>query len=414
MRTGLRSASHIQGKIEAPGGQPLASFAFLALCAVVFLALCSMTVFYSLHVYLGTLGIGGTQAGLLVGVYSLSALLCYAGFSARIGLHNAFACMASGLAILLACNWSYLIVQEFWPLLMLRVAGGVGIFLLLASAMVVLVAIIPPGRSGQAFSLYSVALLTPYAVMPALSDLILPHLPSQAWLYALSSLILLPAVALLPALRRRTRGLLIAPAVKRAGVTGWVAALPRGPVLLLLLVNCSYFINFAAIFFLFKGLALERAYPHPGLFFTVQMAVMVAIRLLAGRLFDTQPASRLVCGAFVCTAAAFLLLLLTHSHEAVLPIAGLFGLGMGFAVPPLNSLVYRISAPDRRPYNANMMMLSINLGTFLGPFAGSWAVEQAGYTGFLSAEAALSALTAVLFLALNPERALRQVDQASA
>lgn len=410
----MRASGHVKEKVEGPKQQPVTSFAFLALCALVFLALCSMTVFYSLHVYLGTLGIGGTRAGLLVGVYSLSALFCYAVFSARIGLRNAFPCMASGIIIILTCNWAYLLIQGFWPLLALRVASGLGIFLLLASAMVVLVAIIPSDRSGQAFSLYSVALLTPYAVMPALSDLVLPHLPSQVWLYALSSLALLPAVAMLPVLRRRTLCLPVAPTDKRPVGTGWLAALPRGPVLLLLLVNCSYFLNFAALFFLFKGLALERAYPHPGLFFTVQMAVMIAIRLLAGRLFDTQPASRLVGGAFACTAMAFLLLRLTHAHEAVLPIAGMFGLGMGFAVPPLNSLVYRISVPERRPFNANMMMLSLQMGSFLGPFAGSWAVENMGYPGFLSAGAVLSALTAVLFLALNPQRALRRAEQASA
>ncbi len=413
MTGAMQTAVRVHDKFERQGRQPLAVFAFLALCTVVFLALCSMTVFYGLHVYLGTLGMSGTRAGLLVGVYSLSALLCYAVLSARIGLHNAFACMASGLAILLVCDWAYLLIYEFWPLLLLRVASGLGIFLLLASTMVVLVVIIPPGRSGQAFSLYSVALLTPYAVMPALSDLVLPLLPSQAWLYALSSLVLLPAIVLLPVLRRRTIGPSTGPAGKHAEGTGWVATLPRGPVLFLLLVNCSYFLNFAAVFFLFKGLALEREYAHPGLFFTVQMTVMVAIRLLAGRLFDTQPASRLVGGAFACTAAAFLLLLLTQAQEAVLPIAGLLGLGMGFAVPPLNSLVYRISAPERRPFNANMMMLSIQLGSFLGPFAGSWVVENAGYAGFLSAEAALSAITAVLFLALNPERALRRVGQTS-
>lgn len=413
MTSPMRVPGHIDEHPEATR-RPVASFAFLALCSVVFLALCCMTVFYGLHVYLATLGIHGTRAGLLVGVYSLAALLCYAAFSARIGLHNAFACMASGIAILLACNWAYLLIQDFWPLLALRTASGLGIFLLLASAMAVLVAIIPPGRSGQAFSLYSVALLTPYALMPVLSDLILPHLPSQAWLYALSSLLLLPAAAVLPTLRSRTRDLARPPAARQTGGFGLPASLPQGPVLLLLLVNCSYFLNFAAVFFLFKGLALTRGYPQPGLFFTLQMAVMVAIRLLAGRLFDTQPAARLVGGAFACTAAAFVLLRLLQVPWAVLPIAGLFGLGMGFAVPPLNSLVYRISAPERRAFNANMMMLSLQLGSFLGPFAGSWAVEQAGYSGFLWAEAVLSALTAALFLAFDPERGLRRAGQASA
>ena len=61
-----------------------------------------------------------------------------------------------------------------------------------------------------------------------------------------------------------------------------------------------------------------------------------------------------------------MLLTLVRNAAWILPVAAVFGLGMGLCVPPLNSLMYLVTEPKHRGFNANMMMLSIHFGTFLG------------------------------------------------
>ncbi|WP_051261018.1 MFS transporter [Desulfovibrio inopinatus] len=388
--------------------EPVVTPAFLTLCAMVFLALCNNTVFYNFHLYLVDIGFTGKQAGLLVGMYSLAAMTMYALFSQRITRKNAAICMSSGMIMVMGCGFLYLIATSFSSLLAVRIANGIGGFLLMASATVLLVAIIPPQRTGQAFSLYSVFLLLPYAAMPPLSGAIVHLLPSPVWLYPVSTLGLLPALLCVPYLRKKAqRNQEAGSDAKRTEHPVSFRQAVHGGVLVLLTVNFVYFLSFSGMFFLFKGLAVKRAYTDAGLFFTVEMMVMIGIRLVVGRLFDRISSVVLVSGAFVITAVAFWVLQSQPEQRWLLVTAALFGLGMGFAVPPLNSMMYRISAPEHRGFNVNMMMLTVHLGTFFGPFLGAWAIETLGYDSFLHIASVVMVSTAVFYLLLNPRRYLQ-------
>jgi MFS family permease len=62
--------------------------------------------------------------------------------------------------------------------------------------------------------------------------------------------------------------------------------------------------------------------------------------------------------------------------------AVLFGMGMGLCIPPLNALIYLHSEPHFREYNANMMILAMHSGSFVGPFGGSWLIASGGYPAY--------------------------------
>lgn len=133
---------------------------------------------------------------------------------------------------------------------------------------------------------------------------------------------------------------------------------------------------------------------------------MIAIRLFGGRIFDTVSKVALVTVAFLFTGMGFLLLQWTLDATWILPIAVVFGAGMGLCVPPLNSLMYLVTLPRYRGYNANMMMLSVHLGSFLGPFVGAWVIDAGGYDLFLTAAFLLTAVAAGFFFITNPEKCI--------
>jgi MFS family permease len=178
-----------------PSPRRLLSFEFASLCLIAFLAVANGTAYYNLFGHLAALGIPAELRGLVVGAHSLVAMGLYLVASPFLTVRNAPRAMLAGIAVLVVGGLSFLVVRSFWGLLLLRSFCGAGGFLLGAGATSLLVGVIPPDRSGEAFGIYSVAILAAYGIVPAGMDLLVPHLPSVATGYALAGLVLLPASA---------------------------------------------------------------------------------------------------------------------------------------------------------------------------------------------------------------------------
>ncbi len=387
----------------------LLTFDFLSLCFITFAAVCNVSVFYNFHLYLQGIGLSGKEAGFIIGLYSLSAMALYVTASQLIRLDKAINCMSAGVLLVVGCGVSYLVAEQFWALVIVRIINGMGMFLVMASCMVMLVAIIPQEKSGLAFSLYSVALLLPYSIMPAVSEVLMPLLHKPTIIYMLTACLLLLAAFLVVSLRTRMRNRFLDQEKKREEVLCKNAErknLISKPILAILLVNGIYFIIFSSLFYLFEGFAVEKGMKNPGFFFTTQMGVMIAIRLFVGRIFDIFSKVSLVAIALVITGTGFVLLRVMPNQTWLLPIAVLFGVGMGLCVPPLNSLMYLNTRPQYRGYNANMMMLVLHLGSFMGSFFGSWIIDFGGYDQFLTIAAGIAVSAAGFFLIVNPAKGI--------
>ena len=382
----------------------LVTFEFVGLCLVAFLAVCNVTVFYNLFGYLASLGVPGTLRGLVVGSAALTAMALYLFASPFVGVRRAPAAMLLGMAVLAGSGWAYLAVRAPLGLLALRVLNGVGHFLMGAGATSLLVTVIPPERSGQAFGIYSVAILLAFGLVPTVMDAIVPHLPGPAHGYALATLTILPALAIVLVVRRRLP--VLSRGAAHDGPLPWPefrANLLARPVALLLLLNTSYFTNWSSLFFLFKGFALEKGVGNVGTFFAVLTGIMIAIRLLAGRLFDRVSKIRLMAASFLTIAVAHLALL--ASGAGAIPLVGaLFGLGLGAGYPAINGLMFDYSPPRLRPLNANLMLFAVQGGSFLGPAIGGALVARRGHAGYAAASVGLALAAVALSAALPRER----------
>ncbi|WP_415719632.1 MFS transporter [Maridesulfovibrio sp.] len=373
---------------------------FVTLCSVVFLAVCNISVYYSLNVYLQGLGFSKILSGLLISVYSLSGMFMYLAVSNSINLNNAYRFMFTGMLVVGVCGFGYVYTNEFWPLLFLRIGQGVGIFMILAPCVAILVSMTCAENAGSAFSLYSTALLLPYAVMPHVSEQIGPLVAGSEWIYAGTAGLIPLAFLLTVFLKFRT------PKMEQHGgghkesvsMKESYSNLFRLKIISVLAVNGVYFMIFTGLFFLFQDFALSRGVVKAGYFFSLQMGVMIAIRFFGGIVFDRFSKRGLIVTAFIFTSVGFVLLNGLHDASMLLPTAVIFGTGMGLSAPALNSLMFVVSEPRYRSFNVNMMMFTVHLGSFLGPLLGGMAVDFIGYGGFLWAAALGTAGTALLFL----------------
>lgn len=380
----------------------LFTFEFIGLCVVAFLAICNVSVFYNLFSYLETLGIPPGLRGLVIGTYSLTAMVLYLVASPFLNVASAPLAMLLGMALMGASGIAYLFVHSFWGLMALRMLNGAGQFCTSGGAMVLIVSVIPAEKNGQAFGIYSMGMLLSYAAVPTLMDALAPLMPTPADGYAVATVSLLPAAWIVVRIYRRCKERPVSPAANKERPT-WADIGPnviRLPVVLLLFLNISYVANWGSLFFLFKGFAQQQGLANVGVFFTAQTFSMLLVRLLAVRLFDTIEKSWLVGICFVTIALGQIALDHLSGMWAVPLIGVFFGLGMGIGYPAINGLMFEASAPRFRGLNANLMLSAVQAGYFLGPVVGGALVGHWGYHGYFLASSGLAVGAAILSVVL--------------
>ena len=381
------------------------TFEFLGLCVVIFLAFCNVTVFYNLFNYLQTIGIPADLRGLVVGSYSLTAMLLYLLVSPFLTPANATRAMLLGIAVVTLCGISYLFVYSFWGLLGLRIINGFGQFLMSAGAMTLFVSVIPKERSGQAFAIYSVAILLPFAAVPAVMDALVFFIPTPPHGYAGATVTLIPAAWIVLHIRRRR--LEQSGMVEKRHLPAWSdirANVTQLPIALLLLLNAIYIINWSSMFFLIKGFADEQGITNVGSFFAVQTGLMIAFRLLGGRFFDVFDKARVVVATFVVIAIGHLALDNLPGAWAISLVAIIFGVGMGMGQPAFHGLMFEVSPPRFRPLNANLILFATQAGFFLGPVLGGALVARWGYHGYFLFSVGLALAAAFISILLAGKR----------
>jgi MFS family permease len=388
-----------------PRHTKLFTFDFVAICLLMFLTYCNITVFYNLYLYLQQIGIPQEWRGFLLGSSSLSTIAFFLFASPYLTIRNAAPCASLGAALLVGCGLAYLHAMDVPSLLALRLVHGVAIYLLSAASMTMLVSRMPSEHSGQAFSLYSVALLLPYSIVPAVCDHIVPLLPSPAYGYRDMSLLLLPGLLLLGVigLRQKKNGGL-QKAVVRISFGDMYRNAASPPIAMVLLLNTIYIVTFSSLFFMAKGLFQSRGYSNVGLYFTIQMCCMIVIRAFGNRIFDRVRKIQLIRFSFAMSAVSFVLAANSSTLTGLYASSLAMGIGMGVGSPSLYALMFHISPPRFKAIDSNLMMLSLQIGNFLGPLYGAWMMHVAGYGGFLLANAAACCLGVALCFVLTSRR----------
>ena len=115
--------------------KPLFSFDFVAICLVIFLTYCNITVFYNLYSYLEAIGIARDWRGFLIGASSLSTMVLFLFASPYLTIRNAGRCAALGVVLLVGCGLAYIPVRSLTGILALRLINGAAIYLLSAACM---------------------------------------------------------------------------------------------------------------------------------------------------------------------------------------------------------------------------------------------------------------------------------------
>ena len=353
------------------------SFEFLGLCLIIAVAFGNVSVFYSFYHYLGAIGVPIAWRGFLVGLEPMSAFVLRLFVLPWLNARNAFSVTMVSLILLIMASCAYQWVTTVPAMIVLRIFHG-GIFVLLTSAVIALVVnFIPADKSGQGFSAISIATMIPYAVIPPLSEALLPYVRNEADIYAAVSIFSVVAIFLLTALRGRLGGALRSMdgvLLRRPTFSEIRENLRLRPVVILLAAIFLIYLAHATLFYFMKDLSLQIRTGDVGLFFTISMATMISVRALGAALFDRTNKLSTLQKALALLLACLILLPLAAFTAAYYLLAALYGLCIGVILPLLNAVLFSASPPPMRGLNTNMTLFAMDVAYCLVPYLGGMLI----------------------------------------
>ncbi len=387
--------------------QKLFSFEFVCLCFVSFFAFCNMSVFYSFFSYLGRIGIPPEWRGFLLGLEPMTAFALRLAIIPMLHLGNAAAAMLIALLMTMAALCSYTWAVTIPSLIVLRIFHGAAFVLLVSASMALAVHLIPRERSAQGFGILSITALVPYAVMPLITEALLPYVKNETAIYAGVTVLAVPGIILLGVLRQRVRVLLgevHASLMRRPGLDELRRNLRHPGVALILAVNLLLYLSYATVFYFVKGYFQAVGAGNAGYFFTISTLVMIAVRVLGGALLDQVGKVKTMTWFALFLVLWFLAFSQARSTLAFTLLAAGYGLGIGIVLPLLNAAMFLASPAPLRGLNTNLCLFMMDAGFFLSPYAGGmllaggWSCATLFYicAGFL-------ALAVCLLLALGKQ-----------
>jgi MFS family permease len=267
----------------------LFSFEFLALCLIMVAAFANVSIFYSFYHYLGTIGIPVAWRGFLVGLEAMAAFILRLFVIPWISTRNAITVLMASLILISIVSCSYLWALTVPAMIVLRIFHGVAFVLLTSAVIALIVQFIPKEKSGQGFSIVSISMMIPYAVIPTLTETLLPHVESEAVIYAGASVFSVVSILLLVALKKRlgnVLGKMDAALARRPRLDEIRENFRQLPVVLLLGTALLIYLAHATVFYFIKDLSLQTAIGNMGPFFTISMATMISVRAFGSLIFD--------------------------------------------------------------------------------------------------------------------------------
>ncbi|MFP5257406.1 MAG: MFS transporter [Acidobacteriota bacterium] len=367
---------------EKEPGDRLFSYDFIVLTLAATFGFCNIAIFYGFASYLERLGIDPAWRGVLLGAEPLAGFCLRPLLTVLVTPRNALAVARialTGLGVALCC---YQFARGIGPILGVRLFHGMAFVSLVSAVIVLLARVIPPRIAGRAFGYFSLSALVPYAVMPPLTEWLLPRLGGEAQAYAVCSLLVLPGLALLAPLGKHLgrRAMAGVAGTGRPCLADLRQDLALPSVRRILLANLGVFLSTTLVFFYMKPFAQAVGLADPGLFFTVSTTASMAVRVAGGSLYDRLPKETLLLAALLGLAGMMAGFAATTGVTRFLVLAGGYGLCLGVAMPLLNAVMFSHSPAHLRGVNMNLMLFMMDAGYVVGPLTGGMLLAAgAGY-----------------------------------
>ena len=347
--------------IQAGQKVPLWTRDFILIC------LANLTIFLGFQMLLPTLPVyvkhlGGDEAmaGLVIGVFTISAVLIRPFVGMALDVYGRKVIYLVGLIIFLFSTLAYNWAPTVAMLLAIRFIHGFGWGAASTAGGTIATDVIPKQRLGEGMGYYGLAATLSMAVAPA------------AGLYIISNAGFTTLFVISAAFGAATFILGSFIHYEKIAGTGQRGALYERsalrPSLVMFFVTTTYgaVVSFIALY------GAERGIVNIGIFFTVYAVVLTLIRPVAGILVDRRGFNVVVIPGIICIGAAMLVLSQAQTLSMFLLAGVIYGVGFGSVQPGMQALAVKNVPPNRRGAANATFFSSFDLGIGIG--ATLWGV----------------------------------------
>ena len=374
--------------------QRLLSRDFILLFCITMLCNSFIAVFYCFEQWLKGLAVSPTWRGVLLAAISAMVLIFRPVASFVLLRRSKLAAMWIAIIVSSCVMLAYDYVQGPYiiaQILILRMVQGIALAVFSSCTVALLVSCIPPGQSARGFAIFSLTLLLPYSIIPALGEQLLPLLGSEPRFFAATSILGIFSLVMLLPLAKRLRKPEIAKEKNNIPDKKLLQTMRHSGLIFVYLACMAFSIMTNMAIFFMKGLCSITGV-NPAWFFTLYTLTIILVRLTGSHRLDSLPRYPVT----LACSAGLTCIMLGFAWGPVwifAPLTLLYGIGLGLLYPLLAAAVYDRSTPVTRSLNSNVMMSAFDASGMLAPILGGLVVHAGyGYRGVFTATAISIAL----------------------
>jgi MFS family permease len=323
------------------------------------------------------------QAGLAASIFILGALLARMAAGRWMAVSGPGRVLLAGTAAGLALTLLYLPARNLPALMAVRLLHGAAFGIVTTATATAVAGIIPAQRKGEGIGYFSLSQTFATAAGPFIG-LVLARSGRFEALFVLCALVSAAAIVLVPAMTPARRAAGAGPAPRPGGLLE-PRVLPVASVNLVFTFCYSGVVSFLAAYAREIHLAAAAS-----LFFLVYAGVVVLSRPMVGKQLDRKGADWVMYPACLALALGVALFSQCRSGAVLLLSAVFMALGIGAIQVATQTLVVKLSPPDRLPQANATYFLCMDVGMAIGPMVVGALVPGLGFRGMYLAVAALA------------------------
>ncbi|MEG6585287.1 MFS transporter [Dendrosporobacter sp. 1207_IL3150] len=361
--------------------------------------LANFLVFTSMYMLLPTLPlyaqyIGGSQsmAGLIVGAFTLAAVLFRPWFGNMLDSTGRKNVLMLGVAIFTLTTAAYSISSIIVILLSVRLLQGIGWGATTTATGTIASDVIPPARRSEGMAYFGMASTIAMSVGPALGLYLTSH-SSYTVLFMLATILSLLCFVTAVFINYEKPAKTINKSVIKGVIIEKTAVIPS---LILLVIALTY----GGIITFLPAYAAYRGVSDIGIFFTTFALSLLITRPLMGKAGDRYGFSVVLLPGMLFLGAALIQLITASSLADFLIAAVFYGFGFGAVQPILNAITITLAPPERRGAATATFMSAMDTGIGVGAIIWGLVAEKFGFTYIFSGSTFLIIVALILYIFL--------------
>lgn len=325
----------------------------------------------TLPIYLAGLGSSEREIGALIGIVALATLVSRLFVGQALRKYRAKSVIIVGALSAAATFLAYIVFRPFWPLLVVRFVQGVTMGCIDTAVLASIVSVVLPIYRTRALAYLMLAFSLATAVSAPFGMFIINQ-------YSFTILFLSGTCLCLCAflLSWRVQGQTVK--APEAGPSVESGAFLNLTIITPGITGFIQFIVWGAVAAFFPLYAVKCGVKNPGYFFSAMAVMMIAGRLLGGRLMDMCNKEKFILGFLPSMAAILVILSLSKTLLMFILVGALWGIGASFFVPMIMSYALEYCGSTGGTAVGTFRGLQ-DLGMALGPLSVGFMIPLTGY-----------------------------------